>query len=141
MIRFGCVCLLGASLVALVGCGGSTQAVSGKVTTGGQPVTGGTVTFLPLDAAGGDTAALGEPTSGAIQADGTYKLGVGGAPGAVAGKHRVIYSAPTIELPPGKELKPGEGPPLSPFAGLVPKTSEVEIKSGSNTIDIELVKP
>lgn len=144
MIRLGCVCLMGASLLALVGCGGSTQSVTGKVTSGGQPVTGGSVTFLPVGsgtAVGADAAKIGEPTSGEVSANGTYKLGAGGTQGAVVGKHRVMYSAPTIELPPGKELKPGESPPQSPYAGLVPKTPEVEIKAGSNTIDIELVKP
>lgn len=58
--------LLGLLVLALVGCGGSTGSVTGKVTLKGKPVTAGTVTFLgsnqqvstsPIDAEGNYTIA------------------------------------------------------------------------------------
>ena len=61
------------------------------------------------------------------------------------GRHKVIYSPggggpaqQEVQIPePGKhdEAKPVE----VPFSGLVPKESEVEVKAGSNEINIELV--
>jgi hypothetical protein len=120
-------------LAALTGCGGTTNSVSGKVTHNGQPVTGGSITFIP--------SGEGKPAAATVDASGNYKMTPSGdTGGAVVGKHRVSYSAPVMELPAGTELKPGESPPKSPFDGLHSKDEFVEVKSGSNTIDIELVK-
>lgn len=128
-------------LLALAGCGGGgapTAPVSGKVTYKGQAVKGGSFTFIPVADKGNATP--GKPAAGVVQPDGTYSLGTyGTSDGAVLGRHKVSYSAPVMELPPGKELKPGESPPASPYDKLAPKQEEVEVKSGSNTIDIELV--
>lgn len=129
-------------LALLVGCGDSNSKsvgnVSGKVTFNGQPVTGGTLAFVPV----GGADAKGEPgkAGGAeVGADGTYKVSTYGEyDGAVVGKHTISYTAPTITDP---NATPNDPPKISPFQGLVPKTKEVEVKSGSNTIDIELVKP
>jgi len=109
------------------------------VSSNGKPITGGSVMFMPTAesaAAGGS----GRPAAGAVGADGRYVLGTDGhGAGAVIGKHKVLYSAPSVAFPEGKILKPGESAPVSPYANLVPKQEEVEVKAGSNTIDIELV--
>jgi hypothetical protein len=63
----------------------------------------------------------------------------------VVGRHKVIYSPgggdpeqQEVPIEPGKhdESKPA---PAVPFSGLVPKEPEVEVKAGSNEINIELV--
>jgi hypothetical protein len=121
--------LLLAPLVA--GCSNRAE-VSGKVVYKGKAVTGGTVSFVPLG--GESNKHPGKAGIGEVKSDGTYAI----TEGVVLGKNKILYSAPIVELPPGKELKEGQVAPQSPFAGLAPKQPEVEIKSGSNTIDIEL---
>jgi hypothetical protein len=125
------------AIVALLGCGDSggksTAKVSGKVTSGGQPVTEGNIRFTPL-ATGGDA---GMPASGKIEPDGSYTLSTYGTnDGAVVGKHRIDYEEKVFE----GTLQPGESPPASPYAGTKPNPAEVEVKAGSNTIDIDLAK-
>lgn len=93
----------------------------------GAPVTGGSLLFVPN---GGQA----KPVEAEVQADGAYKT-----PPAMAGKFTVTFSPPVIDSP--LNLQPGESPPPGPFDGAVPKQTDVEIKSGSNTIDVELVKP
>src|SRR5262245_61248664 len=79
-------------LLVLTGCGGSKPAglaaVTGKVNYRGRPLTSGTVVFVP-DAERGTS---GELARGEIQADGTYRLKSGEAPGTVAGWHRVTVT-------------------------------------------------
>ena len=127
-------------LLTLSGCAESgqydTAPVKGSVTFEGKPVEGGALTFVPAG------AGSGKPGAAQVQSDGTYVLGTYvEADGAVLGKHKVSYSPPTVELPEGVELQPGESTPPSPWDGLVPKTAEVEVAVGSNRIDIELVAP
>ncbi len=130
------------AVLALAGCGASGAnkgRVTGKVTANGQPVTGGQLTFSP--AAGVEGAA---PALGPIESDGTFVLSTDRAgDGAAIGKHTVSYVPPNPE---GSEKDGWDGsgpepPPSkpSPFAGLVVKDSEVEVKSGSNELTIELV--
>lgn len=129
------------ALVALsaVGCGSGTSGVSGKVTMNGQPVTGGSLTFSPISTGGTDA---GKPAAGNVQSDGSYVLGTDSEKdGAAAGRYKVLYSAPAAKYPDGVEPQPGMQPTYSPFQNMIPKTAEVEVKSGSNTIDIELVPP
>lgn len=131
-----------------LGCGSGgagTSPVSGKVTYQGQPVTGGTLNFSPTAPPG--SAIAGRPASGKVQSDGSFVLMTNKpSDGAVVGKHRVMYSPPVPEMPPPKELKPGESAvptptPPSPYDGLIPKPDVVEVTKGSNTISIELVPP
>jgi hypothetical protein len=123
-----------ACLFFLAGCGSSVNSVAGKVSYQGQPVTGGSITLVPE--AGG-----GKPAAANVQGDGTFAMAPGSdAGGAITGQHRVLYSAPVVELPAGTELKPGQSPPASPFDRLKPKTEIVNIQAGKNEIDIELVK-
>ena len=125
------------------GSGASTAPVSGKITYQGQPVTGGTLSFAPIAAAGAVNP--GKPAAALIQSDGSFVLTTYTASdGAVIGKHRVTFSPPIAQMPAPKELGPGESAvptptPPSPYDGLVPKESEVEVKKGPNSLTIELV--
>jgi hypothetical protein len=124
-----------ACLLFVAGCGSKGgNVVTGKVSFQGQPVTGGNVTLVPET--GG-----GKPAAADVQSDGTFTMKPGSETGgAVAGRHRVLYSAPVMELPAGTELQPGQRPPMSPFDGLRPTTEIVEIKGGQNSLAIELTK-
>jgi hypothetical protein len=123
------------------GCGGGgefpTATVSGAVTYDGKPVKGGSITFSPV--ADGEQEA-GKPASGMVKEDGTYELSTyGEGDGAVIGKHTVSYSPPVAEptpTPTGGHAQQS----VSPYGGLSPKQAEVEVTSGSNTINVELVR-
>ncbi|MFM9965201.1 MAG: hypothetical protein ACKV2Q_28720 [Planctomycetaceae bacterium] len=143
-----CRAVLGASALTLlsfvcVGCGGGsddlgTAAVSGKVTHKGQPVSGGSVMFNPKSATPGKNL-TGKPAAAEVGADGSFTLTTYSKnDGAVIGKHSVIYTPPAVTIN-EKEHKEGSPTPKSPLAGLVPSKAEVEVKAGSNTIDIDLV--
>ena len=117
-ITLGCL-----SVLWFVGCE-SGASISGTVTTKGEKVTSGNLTFTPLPA--------GKSASAAVKEDGTYSLkGVG------SGKNTVIF-APASSTEP-VALKPGEKVKPAPFEGLQVKTAEVDVKPGVNTIEIELV--
>lgn len=136
--------LLAFTAAAWVGCGSGGKdgivRVSGKVTHQGQPVTGGSLTFVPI--ASGGAVNVGKPATGEVKPDGSFVLGTNSqSDGALAGRHRVAYSPPAIELPAGQTLKEGQTMPQSPWAGLVPKDPEVEVTKGSNTLTIELAAP
>lgn len=83
-----------ASIIGLVaGCNGrefSVQPAQGKVLCKGEPVTGGSITFIPI----GDekTQATGKVATATIKQDGTFVLSTYGRfDGAIVGKHRVEY--------------------------------------------------
>ena len=128
-----------------LGCGGGSDdlaigTVSGKVTRNGQPVSGGSVSFVPI--ASPDRKMAGKPADGEIGADGTYKLSTYGKDdGAVIGKHRVTFVPPPgVTIVDDGQLKENTPAAANPFEGFVPTKTEVEVKAGANTIDIELVK-
>ena len=138
------VALLCSGTLFGTGCGGgasddlTTAAVSGKVTRQGQPVSGGTVMFSP-QASADKKGPPGKPAAGEVGPDGTFKLTTYSKnDGAVIGKHQVIYTPAPIEVDDAQHTENSK-PVESPFAGLKPSKSEVEVKSGSNTIDIDLV--
>jgi hypothetical protein len=133
--------LLGLTLpVLLVGCGNSNLTpVSGKVTYMGQPVKGGMLIFSPM-------AAPEEQNPGKAAAaevskdDGSYSLGTyQPGDGAQLGKHRVTYSPPEQVLTEQQRKDPRYIAPPAPYTYLTPKTGQVEVKAGENTLDIELV--
>lgn len=109
--------------------------VKGTVTYQGEAVTEGSVRLQPLES--GESAGItGRPASGPVGKDGTFVLSTyGEQDGAVIGKHKVMYLPVLV----GDESY-DEQPEPSPYVGLVPKTSEVEIKEGQNELSIELVK-
>jgi hypothetical protein len=123
--------LLGLSL-GLVGCGAGGPAsgeVKGKVTFNGQPVSGGSVSFSPID------IPEAKPAVGDVAADGTFQLSTNTAnDGAAVGKHRVAYSAPL----PAEAADPNRPPPPSPLQGAAIEPSEVEVKSGPNEFQFQL---
>lgn len=122
----------------MVGCGGGADTkpvgkVSGKVTAGGQPVTGGELLFSPSATAGNSMP--GKAGRAVIKSDGTYSVSTyGDGDGAVVGTHTVSFMAPPPETDEHGQVK-GE----AKFGGLTPSAATYEVKSGSNTIDIELV--
>ncbi len=124
-------------LAAAVGCGagGGKASVSGKVLAGGQPVTSGSITFMPINSEGGAS-----PASGEIKPDGTFVMGTEKpADGVAVGKHSVSFSAPSVEQP---EWDGYGTPPAAkevPYANLVPKQTELEVQAGANDITVELV--
>lgn len=137
------VALLGIGTLLGAGCGGgsddpTTAAVSGKVTRGGQPVSGGTVMFSPR-ASADKKGPPGKPAASVVGTDGTFTLTTYAKnDGAVIGKHQVTYTPAPIEID-EKQHKEDSPPVVSPFDGLVPSKPDVEVKAGSNTIDIDLV--
>jgi hypothetical protein len=118
-----------AACVVWAGCGGAggNANVTGKVSYSGMPVTGGALLLVPN---GGQAKSI----EAEVQPDGTFRSTT-----AMAGNYTATYSPPTGPSP--LDLQPGESAPPGPFDGLVPKQPEVEIKSGANTLDVELVKP
>lgn len=115
------VTFVGLTLVAGCSSGGNLGKVSGRVTCQGQPVTNASIRFDPVKEG---TAAVAQSAEGVTDNKGNYTLttpGVG--TGAAIGKHKafVIY---------GDIYK---APPCKP-----PTDHVVEVKAGSNTIDIDL---
>jgi hypothetical protein len=87
---------VGIAVLALVGCGGDTADVAGKVTFQGKPVVFGTVLVIGPD---------GVPKSGAIQPDGTYRVS-----SVKTGTARVTVSSPPPPglIPAGKKPRVGK---------------------------------
>jgi len=138
-----------ATLISLTGCsGGAKQAetgkVSGKVTYEGKPVEAGSISFVPITAGtSGDTGLAVKPAGGTIKSDGSYVLTTYlDGDGAIVGRHTVTFF-PAVAQPLAESgAEPGkhdEKPAVSPYRGLMPKESEVEVKAGTNEINIELV--
>jgi hypothetical protein len=89
-----------ATLLTLVGCGGSDMAkvvVRGKVAYQGNPVANGQILFYPTDETPG-------PVSGATIKDGEFTADSKG--GVPVGKHRVEIRAFDLEQPAEKEAQP-----------------------------------
>lgn len=136
--------LVTAGPVCMGGCGGGsatdlpTGKVTGKVTYNGMPVTGGSLTFGPTGS-GEKGPPPGKSASADVQLDGSFSLSTYDKDdGAVIGRHTVQYIAPAVSID-EKQHSEDSKPAVSPFAGLIPSKAEVEVKSGTNTIDIELV--
>lgn len=133
-------CLL--SVTMLAGCGGGslklpTGKVGGKVTYNGQPVTGGTITFMPVSKA--DMKEAGRSAKCAIQPDGTFKAGTYEEfDGALIGKHTVMFTPPSVAAPAAAEGAHAQTPPPL-YPGLTTDVTEIEVKAGENKIDIKLV--
>lgn len=108
-IRYNAFCLVG--LLGLAGCYSAETdvvAVSGRVTLGGEPLAGATVTMQPVDASkhGRATGSVGQ-----TDADGRYSLTLiePPLPGAIVGEHRVTIttaqsSADDAKLPTGERV-------------------------------------
>lgn len=125
------IALLLALPVGLAGCGGQTALVTGKVTTDGKEVTGGTLVLSPLDEDG--KSARGRPGLADLGGDGTFKIELESGPDGLAQKCTVRYTPPPVSVTAAKKDA------VIPYAGLVPKESQIDIKPGANTVNIELV--
>jgi hypothetical protein len=128
------------AVTCLTGCGGgdpATAKTSGSVKANGKDVPGGEVIFEPM--AEGKSQP-GKTTIVPVEEDGTFVVTTYKEnDGAIIGKHRIRYNAPQLE--PGKAAAGGHvATRTSPFAGLVPKVQEIEIKPGDNVIEVELVR-
>ena len=138
--------LLGGTLL-LTGCGGGaekveTAPVSGTITKDGTPVTGGTVTFIPI--AEKEGAKVGKPATGNVGSDGTYTLKTyEDGDGAAIGKHNVAYSPPAPEIATTEEGSPDESAHKESDAEAsityVVEPVQVEVKAESNKLDLKLV--
>jgi hypothetical protein len=142
-------------LVFTGGCDSSSgpkvHPVNGKLTIGGKPPSGVTITFHPVDASG-------EAASGRVDEQGNFKLYSGnqGREGAAAGKYKVVLTQTSAGTESGNYMKAekksgarssssGPGVPGMP-AATFPKEymsattspKEVEVTSGTNEITIEI---
>ncbi|WP_437186968.1 carboxypeptidase-like regulatory domain-containing protein [Planctomicrobium sp. SH668] len=134
--RYTITCLAVAILMA--GCGSSTPngVVSGKVTFEGEPVTEGSVLFVPQDTKFGGEAP--------INADGSYsiKTQIGGLP---PGKYLVAVQLPRVEMGATKR-SPGTMMPKEvdniPKIYRSSKTSglEIQVPAGGVSFDIAMKK-
>ncbi|MBA2113043.1 hypothetical protein [Bremerella alba] len=122
----------------------ATAPVQGSVTHNGEPVGLGQVVFQPVSAE--DKNYPGKPARATVQPDGNYTLTTfDEGDGALLGKHRVTFE---LGPQPAGEYRDGKQHPPSPeevkqwraLRGLVSDTQEVEVVSGKNSIDLELVK-
>jgi hypothetical protein len=130
------------ALFALVGCGSGVEMakVAGKVTSNGQPVKDGDLTFVPISAPA-DKENPRRPGIGVIE-NGSFTASTESTgDGLAVGKYNVSFNArnPPWEAPENTGDGPPPMPPQSEYAGLVPQVTEVEIKSGSNDLTVELV--
>lgn len=91
-------------VAALAGCGGDKRAsVSGKVTVGGKPLTGGNITFILV-------SDPNRTTSGLIKPDGSYEVS-----DAPVGECKVVID--NSHLDPDAIKKGGMGGPGTPAMG------------------------
>ena len=124
--------LAGASLLAFGGCGGAeTHELSGTVTSGGKPVTWGTVTVIGSD---------NQPRSAPIRPDGTYTV-AGLPPGPV----RVAVTSPNPQLVVGApapaagngKAKPGAAAGVRPAGGAA---GGPQLAAGASSTDVNVPK-
>ncbi len=132
--------MLGLSLAVFTGCGGGDLpelgTVHGKVTLDGKPVVGARVVFQPEE---------GRPSTGVTDAEGNYELYYTvDVKGAIVGRHTVrIYSGDAGGEEEAEEPAPASDANAPPPTKIPEKygdnsTLSFEVKSGDNTIDIEL---
>lgn len=129
------------SVVLLAGCsGGATGpnrpqgSVSGKVTLGGQPVTGGAIHFTSTT---NSSEAFGADVSGT----GEFKVGAT----IPAGSYKVTLSPPSVgpSIGPDGQMRPADPKAIQNVPAKY-RTSDksdktVEVKTGENSLTIELV--
>jgi hypothetical protein len=118
------VCLFVAGVCFAPGCGKSVKLVpvSGKVTLGNQPVSGGQVTLIP-DKEGATPGLI----TGNIDSSGNYKILTNGKDGAPLGKYKVTVTPSMMP-----SMDPKKGPPR-PFP-------EIYGDPRKTTLSIEVVE-
>jgi hypothetical protein len=108
--------------------------VSGKVTIGGQPATGGNVTLVP---AAPGTLPQGVIATGSIDSSGNYQISSGGKTGAPVGQYKVTVSPSMV---------PGSGGSMSDTKEVFKKYSakntplNIDVKENGGPYDLKLDK-
>ena len=123
----------GMLLSAVVGCGGSSSTISGKVTYKGKPVENGAITFQPADGKG--------PSTGATIVGGSYQVDditPGPKIAEILGFEAIPFAKTTEEMAKQAEVKT---PPVE--ATKIPVDAEgnnarIEVESGTQTHDFHL---
>ncbi|QDU76737.1 hypothetical protein Pan97_37940 [Bremerella volcania] len=128
----GAVWIVSFLAISILGCGGPSNPVApvnGIVTLNGKPVADMVVTFTPIpgktESVGGDNEP-GKSATGNTDSEGKFILSTYERnDGALVGEHKVTVF--------------GSGPDPTP-PGNVPKDFTIEVKSGTNDIEIKLTK-
>jgi hypothetical protein len=137
--------------VAMTGCGGSSgppkaklYPVTGKVTSGGKPLTDCSIVLSTTNPAPGASAGY----SATLGPDGQYTLAdpASGSPGAAVGKYKVTFVLAPEAAKKAMQAGPMTGPGYEAAAAPFPKEyaaadtspKEVEVKAEANIINIEL---
>lgn len=121
------ICL---SVVVIAGCGSDRPplaSLTGTVTLDGVPVQYGGLMFSPVDG--------GRPSVGGTNEKGEFKaIYVYGVPGAIIGKHRVMFEEGSADQGEEDEFKP-YAPPANNYT-ISPK--EIEVDSGGTVVNFTL---
>lgn len=122
-------------LIACAGCGGTYDAtVTGAVTLDGQPLTRGTVKFIPDGASA--------PAYGLVGSDGGYSLMTGREEGIQSGAYTVtvVANAPSTPDPNNPSSPPMPGKPITPawYRDAQSSPMKESVESGSNEINLAL---
>lgn len=117
------VCL---ACLGWMGCSEPVAQVTGEVTVGGEPVTGGSVILQPLEEGK-------KPAAGNLDTSGKFTLLTSGGQPLAPGDYRVIYSPPDA-------FEPGSAPDARKWKGLRGPQDPVTVDVGQNHVKIELVK-
>lgn len=134
-IPWATLCVLWATLLTVVGCGGPYNAsVSGNVTLDGSTVPTGTVSFVSNDG--------GPPAYARIDSSGNYTLKTGRETGLPAGEYlvTVIANEPPAVAESERGGPPPPGKPITPPWYRSQETSGLKfsVEPGRNQIDLEL---
>ena len=132
----GALWWLGMGLLFFVGCSQNEKlgSVHGTVRLDGQPLTTGTIQFVPT---------AGRVANGKINADGTYTLGTfGSSDGALIGTHKVAVIAYEAggDGRPAYEVRNQTSKPLVPQKYMAVGTPGLtfDVKPGDNQADFDL---
>jgi hypothetical protein len=107
--------------------------VTGKVTIGGQPATGGQVTLSPV-AKG--VLPEGVMATGSIDATGNYKIATGGKDGAPVGQYKVLVSPP---MTPGAASKmPADMEVYKKYSDPKQPGLSIDVKENGGPYDLKL---
>ena len=119
-------------IAALGGGGGHDASVEGVVTLDGQPLTRGTVSFIPDAGGAGATAA--------INSDGTFAAKTGSSSGLPPGEYSITVRAREDAVIPAKGNLPMPGKLLTPKKYDAASTSGLRatIEPGDNELKLEL---
>ena len=135
-----CLFAFAVSLMSLLtGCGGKypVRPTTGKVVANGQPVTSGSVTFVPIGTSGELEA--GKPASGAIKPDGTFTLSTFNRfDGAIVGKHRVEYAGAEDD---GSEDESGSSEETTKSGQTAKKQTPQFVQKGEIIVEVKASGP